>query len=146
MKTLHCFCFWSALFISDHRWIVQPLATPASDQRWVNSSSRHTMWVTNFHLQNMFTPLMLGHECYLLFLSPGLDFPSKGSWRALGAPALPAYVRVRTHTHTNVDTEPPTSPLGRGLASYKSKPVPRKEVWAARHSCFMLPMAPRLWH
>lgn len=144
MKTQHCFCFWSALFISDHRWIVQPLATPPSDQRWVNSSSRHTMWVTNFHLQSMFTPLCAWAWMPPSFLSPGLGFPSKGSWRPPGAPALPSYVRARTHT--NVDTEPPTFPLGCGLASYKSKPIPRKEVWAAWQSSFMLPTALRLWH
>ncbi|RLW12254.1 hypothetical protein DV515_00000622 [Chloebia gouldiae] len=30
----------------------------------------------------------------------GLDFPPKGSWRAPGAPALPAYVRGLTHPRT----------------------------------------------
>lgn len=147
MKTLHCSCFWSALFISDHRWIVQPLATSASDRWWVNTNSRRTMWITNFHLQNMFTPLCAWAWMLPSFLSPGLYFPLKSPGEPYKLQHFPAYVHA--HTHRKADgfgAEPPTSPPGHGLASYKTKLIPRKKVWAAWHSCFMLPTAPRLRH
>lgn len=145
MKTLHCFCFWSALFISNCRWIIQPLAASASDQRWVNSNSRRTMWITNFHLQNMFTPLCAWPWMLPSFLSPGLYFPPKSPGEPYELQVSPVYVQGHTHTNTDVFCmEPPTSPPGHGLASSKTKPIPRKKVWAALHSCFVLPTAPRL--
>jgi len=97
MKTLHCSSFWSVLFISDRRWIFQPLATSASDRRWVNTNSCRTIMNNKRPFTKHVYPTVCLSMNATFFIVSRSVFPSEESWRALRTPALPG-VRACTHT------------------------------------------------
>lgn len=116
MKTLQCWRFWSALFISDRCWMAQPLATLESNPRWVNSQ------LPSYNVKNklpftkyVYATVRLAMNATFFFVSRSV-FPSKQSWRAL---------RAHTQAHTS---------MGHASAAYKTKPIPRTKGRAGGHS------------